>query len=230
MRIKAFLGAVALVLACPAAHAQDAQQPPPAAAAPSPPPAKPNDWLVGLRLGYARALSSDEGRGINYQTPSLIPIGIDLAYRATLHTYLGAFGQLALASRTDCTSMSASACKAKEYKIAFAVQYHFRPELSFDPWFGYALGVEVEHLSGFVSDQNGYVTRVGLEVASFQVGGDFLVRSGEGKRATRIGPFLGLGVGTTLSESGHAGALSLSNDGGGAFAWFSIGARGAFDL
>jgi hypothetical protein len=228
MRVKLYVGlAWVVVLAAPGARAEE-DQTQSEATAPAAAPKKPSDFLVGLRLGYSRALGSADARGMNYQTPSLIPVGIDLAYRASLKTYVGAYGQIALASRTDCGSTSP--CTAKEYKGAIVVQYHFKPEASFDPWLAYSLGFEAEHLSGYIGDAGGYVTRTGLEIMGLQLGGDFILRGAESKVGWRVGPFLGLGVGTTLAESGHVGSISLSSGGGGAYQWFSVGARGALDI
>src|SRR5882724_7055219 len=97
---------------------------------------------------------------------------VAVGYRTSTHVYLGLTGQIALASRTDCTAANGP-CSAKDYRIGGTFQYHFSPLRGFDPWFGLGLGYEILHLNGFVGDTGGHLTRTGLTIFDAQLGGDF---------------------------------------------------------
>jgi hypothetical protein len=226
---------LSMVLVAGAARADELENPDPAPnAAETPPPEPPKEpsfrgFQLGMRTGYARALDSTTGDSISYGTPSLLPIALDAGYRTSPKVYLGLTAQLAFASRTDCAG--ASPCSAKEYRFGGTVQYHVTPYRTFDPWFGAGVGYEIVHLSGFLGDTGGHVTRTGLVLLDLQIGGDFaLTRGPNMARGPKIGPFAGLALGTRLSESGRVWGHDVDYSSGSDHQWLMLGVRGTLDL
>ena len=184
-------------------------------------------FQLGARAGYVRALDSSSPSSLTYQTPSLLPIAIDLGYRTSSHIYLGLTVQLALASRSDCSGASGT-CAAKEYRVGGTFQYHFSPFRGFDPWFGVGVGYENLHLTGFYGDPSGHITRTGLVLMDAQLGGDFALTSGA--RPPRLGPFVGLAIGSAGSETGAQYGKNVSRSPAADHQWATIGVRGTYDL
>lgn len=218
-----------------------AQEPAPAAAstpepvpaeAPAPSAAEPEirGFQLGVRAGYGRALASDSAQSLTYQTPALLPLVLDAGYRPSAKVYVGLTAQLALAARTDCGG-AAGTCSAKDYRVGPTVQYHFAPRRKIDPWLGVGIGYEILHLRGFFGDPSGYRTRAGFVLLDVQLGAD--VALAKGPRTTpppRIGPFIGLAVGSLGSDAGYAYGRHVSRAPNGDHEWLTIGARGTLDL
>src|SRR5262249_57634080 len=105
--------------------------------------------------------------------------------------------------------------RAKEYRFGGTVQYHFAPYRVFDPWLGAGVGYEIVHLSGFVGDTGGHLTRGGLVLLDAQIGADFaLTRGANMARGPKLGPFLGLALGTRTSESGRVWGNDVNQSSG----------------
>jgi hypothetical protein len=211
------------------AHAEEADVPAPAAAAPAPAEPTFNGFQLGLRTGYARTLDSTQGASLTYGTPSLLPIAFDAGYRTSPKVYIGLTAQLALASRTDCGG--ASPCSAKEYRVGGGLQYHFTPFRTFDPWLGAGVGYEIVHLSGFLGDSGGHLTRTGFVLLDAQVGADFaLTRGASMARGPKLGPFAGLALGARSSQSGRVYGIDVDQSSGSDHQWLMLGVRGTLDL
>ncbi len=184
-------------------------------------------FQIGLRAGYVRALDASSASSLTYQTPSLLPIQLDLGYRTSTHVYLGLTGQLAVASRTDCAN-AVGTCAAKDYRIGGTFQYHFSPLRTFDPWFGLGLGYEILHLSGVSGDSGAHVTRTGIVLFDAQLGGDFAL--GSGLRAPKLGPFVGMAMGANGHESGVVYGRNIDRSPVHDHQWVTLGVRGTYDL
>src|SRR5262245_16055469 len=234
MRSLIILGMVLVAGAARADELENPQLPAPELKPEAAPPEAPKEasfqgFQLGLRTGYARTLDSTHGDSVSYGTPSLLPFAIDAGYRTSPKVYLGLTAQLAFASRTDCGG--ASPCSAKEYRFGGTVQYHLTPFRTFDPWFGAGVGYEIVHLSGFVGDTGGHLTRKGLVLLDLQIGGDFgLTRGPNMARGPKIGPFAGLAIGTRLSESGRVWGNAVDQSSGSDHQWLMLGVRGTLDL
>jgi hypothetical protein len=231
----------ALIVTSRLAHASDetpdnaAQEPvdphdvPPSYAPPPPPPAPAagdTGFQLGARAGYGRTLDSKTGSALTSNTPSLLPIALDAGYKTSPHVYLGLNVQFALASRTDCGG--ASPCAAKDYRLSAVLQYHFKPKQAFDPWLGFGMGPEILHLGGFLGDTGGHVTRVGFNLIDLQFGTDFALGTASSHPA--LGPFVGLALGTTVSESGRVYGKARDNSSPTAYEWAMIGVRGTLGI
>jgi hypothetical protein len=186
-------------------------------------------FQLGLRTGYARTLNSTEPESLASGTPSLLPLLIDAGYRTSPKVYLGLTVQLALASRTDCGGNGP--CSAKDYRFGADIQYHFSPFATVDPWFGAGVGYEIMHLSGFVGDTGGHLTRKGLVLLDGQFGVDFpLTRGPRMARGPKLGPFVGLAIGARSSETGRVYGSDVDRSGGAGHEWAMLGVRGTYDL
>ncbi len=178
-------------------------------------------FALGLRVGYGRALSSTSFDSLTTGTPSLLPLTLDAGYRIG-HLYGGIYGQMAVASRTNC---GGSTCSAKDYQLGINVHYHFRPERSIDPWVGFGIGYETLHLSGLAGFPDTSIDRKGIDYAVFQVGTDFLLGASTAAVRPHIGPFMALALGQMDDTRGPFGRKTAD-----AHQWLTLGVRGTLDL
>jgi hypothetical protein len=96
---------------------------------------------------------------------------------------------------------------------------------------GAGVGYEIVHLSGFVGDTGGHLTRKGLVLMDLQIGGDFALQRGPiMARGPKLGPFVGLALGTRLSQSGRVWGQDIDNSNGSDHQWLMLGVRGTLDL
>lgn len=187
---------------------------------------------LGLELGFSRAFSGDADR-LNASSPSLIPLGADVSFRASPTLLFGFHGHVALASRDDC--LGADRCRARAYALGAHVETALsKGARSFVPWLRYGMGWELVYQGGQSGDPAGHKYRNAIDLMDLRLGGDFVIGRGEAGRTTRIGPFIGLVGGVSTGQTGirrdaTGFARDLDRDGGKAHLWFNIGVRGTLD-
>ena len=247
-------GAATLVLSSRVALAQDhapsapAGEPPPepttaSALPPSEPAASEPDVAsvdstyrdhglrLGLDLAFQRSLGGGDSRA-NLNTPSLIPLGADLSLRTSSSFLIGLHGFLALASRDDCTD--ADSCRARAYGFGAHIEGTPIRDEKYSGWIRYGMGYELVYHGGMPFDASGHEFRGAWDIIDLRVGADFVIHRGSGKKAARIGPFLGAVVGLLTTDSGvvtynnNAKELEGGNKGS-VNGWFQIGMRGTLD-
>jgi hypothetical protein len=162
-----------------------------------------------------------------------IPIWIDAGYRATPHLYGGAFFQYGVAFLADkLTSVAmcnnGMSCSGNDILVGVDFHYHFSPQETFDPWIGAGIGYEWLNVNLSQGSASASIQTKGWQFLNLQLGGDYKVSPEFG-----IGPFVMLSLGQfdTASLSGNSGtnqSNSISNQA--LHEWFTIGARGAFDI
>jgi hypothetical protein len=195
---------------------------------------------VGLRSGFAvpfgKAFGSASDSGITIEGGSLsdtlsgnVPIWLDLGYRLNERIYLGgyvsyAFGVLPrnVCERTECS--------ASLLRFGLAVQNHFAPQQSFDPWVGAGVGYEA-----LATSQKRDVVTESIRLAGFdahiQSGLDYKVSPQFG-----IGPIVTASIGQYTSGSSETTSSTVNLSGvtqdfPKAFhGWLTFGLRGAFDF
>lgn len=191
---------------------------------------------LGVDFGYTRAASADPGR-FSEGSPSLLPLGIDVAARTSPTFLVGGHVYAALASRNDC--LSADSCRARAYGFGPHIEVAFskNPKASFIGWFRYGMTFEIAYQGGRVNDPTGYVYRQAIDFMDARLGGDFIVSRGNAGKTTRIGGYIGMTTGVMTGQSGvsHTALgssgqpLNLSRDSGDPHIWFSVGMRATFD-
>jgi len=231
MRVSALAFTLSTLLVASTASAQDEPAPAPAEPteakpAEAPPPAempkaevKTGGLRLGLDLSYARSTGEASDR-VTAHSPGMIPLGADVSFRLSPRVLLGGHGHIGLASRDDC--LGDSSCTARTYALGAHVEAAFVSHGFFVPWIRYGIGWEMLNQRGMYKNDDGYRYAHGLDLLDLRFGGDFRVSD-----ATRIGPFVGMIAGLGLHEDRAPSAERSLNSG---HVWFTIGARGNFEL
>lgn len=232
MRFSTLGLALSTLLVAMPALAQDEPAPPEATPAEQPKPAetpaateapkvdvKTGGVRLGLDLSYARSTGEAADR-VSAHSPGMIPLGADVSFRMSPRLLLGAHGHIGLASRDDC--LGDSSCTARTYGLGAHFEAAFVSQGFFVPWIRYGIGWEILNQRGMYKNEDGYRWAQGLDLLDLRFGGDFRI-----SEATRIGPFVGMIAGLGLHEDRAPAAERTLNSG---HVWFSIGARGNFDL
>lgn len=240
MRSPAVLAAAAVLLVAARAHAQG-QEPAPepvAASAPSAPAAESAEALPirhrdsGIRLsadlGFERA-SSSLGNSVTEGSPSLIPLGLELAFHTSERMLWGLHGFYGLSSRDDC--LRSDSCIGRGYGAGGQLEVTLGSGPTWIPWFRYGLGVESIYHGGTVADRGGHTFRTGFDLVDARIGADYVLSRAPDGKLTRLGGYVGMIAGMQVSETGAASKTpqSFAADGGDGYVWFTIGVRGTID-
>jgi hypothetical protein len=190
---------------------------------------------VGVRTGYGIPIGNADGATPLHDVISgMVPIWVDLGYRATPSTYWGAYVQYGFGSMdTDpgkpegpCAS-SIISCSTTDWRVGFSFHLHLAPTESFDPWIGTGVGIEVETFSVSGSGASNSVTSVGLEFANLELGGDWNVTPD-----FAVGPFVSFSLGQYQSIVSSIDGQSQGGDVAdkAPHEWLVLGLRTTFDL
>jgi hypothetical protein len=120
---------------------------------------------------------------------------------------------------------SGASCSASDYRLSFAVRFHFMAEQSFAPWISVGIGYEwlpVEVSGGGSSNS---ATISGLEFMNLEFGGDF-----RSSPTFTIGPFIGLRMGKFSTIGDDSTSVDIPSDNQSFHGWIALGVRGAFVL
>jgi hypothetical protein len=192
-------------------------------------------FRLGLDLGFQRGFDGAADR-LNYGTPTLLPLGVEVAYRTSKSLLVGVRGYAALASRDDC--ISADSCRARAYGFGFAIEGPLARGKSIVPWIRYGAGYELLYQGGAPLDAAGHAYRGAFDLLDLRVGADLIASRGDEGKTTRIGAFIGLVGGFVVNQSGvsylnsgggNASPRNLDGDSGSAHLWFVMGLRGTLD-
>lgn len=190
---------------------------------------------LGIDFGYTRAASAQPGR-FSEGSPSLLPLGIDIAARTSPTFLVGGHAYAALASRNDC--LTSDSCRARAYGIGPHIEVAFskNPKASFIGWFRYGMTFEIGYQGGRIGDPTGYTYRQAIDFMDARIGGDFIVSRGAAGKTTRIGGYLGMAAGVMTGQSGishvpsaFGSPVNLSRDSGDPHIYFSLGLRATLD-
>jgi hypothetical protein len=188
---------------------------------------------LGLELGFQRA-STSTSDNVTAGTPSLIPIGAELAFHTSATMLWGLHGYAALASRDDC--LRSDDCTGRGYGLGGQLEVALGRGPTFMPFFRYGIGWETIYHGGLIADRGGHTYRSGFDLVDARLGADFVVARGAEGKTSRIGGYLGMIAGVQLSESGGTSGRngsapqSLDSDGGVGYVWFTLGVRGNMDF
>lgn len=202
--------------------------------------AQESGFEAGLRTGYGLPLG-DAADGANEEISSVIagvvPLWVDLGYRATPNVFIGAYFQYGFGLLGDdlddlCdTDVFDVDCSVHSHRLGAQLHYHFSPRESADPWLG--IGFGYEWLSMSIEGEGGKlsVTSRGFELANFQGGVDFYPAEN-----FYLGPFLSFSLDQYSSAefecSGPFDCGDAEVDGDiedkSIHNWLMIGVRGGF--
>lgn len=201
-----------------------------AAESPEAPPARPLSSGIRLAadLGFQRA-STSIGNSVPEGTPSLIPLGVELAFHTSERMLFGFHAFYGIGSRSDC--LSGDKCIARGYGGGGQLEVTLGHGQTWIPWFRYGMGIEGLYHGGTAADRGGYTYRTGFDLVDARFGVDYVVSRAADGRLTRLGAYLGMNAGLQLSETGATSKsnVNFDNDSGDGHVWFTIGFRGAID-
>ncbi len=136
--------------------------------------------------------------------PGLV-IGVDAGYGISRTVVLGAYGDFALPQATD----ACRECKVTSIAVGPMIRYHLVQGLRFDPWLSVG--------AGFRRTSTKTVTFTGIDIARFELGGDWYPAPSFG-----FGPFMELGFGEYTGSSAAIQTHAVNAE-------FSVGLRIVFD-
>lgn len=188
---------------------------------------------LALDLGFERAVDGAVDR-LNANTPTLLPIGLDVSFRTSPSILLGVHGYAALASRDDC--ISADSCRGRGYGFGAHIESPLSRSQSFVPYIRYGMGYELVYQGGAPLDPGGHLFRGAFDMLDLRLGGDFIVSHGSEGKTARLGGFLGFTGGFLVSQSGVShlngsggSPRDLDRSSGSPHLWFAMGVRGSLD-
>jgi hypothetical protein len=160
-----------------------------------------------------------------------VPIWFDLGLRLAPRWYVGLFasaapGWLGPALRNDCKANGVD-CVVFDLRAGIDLQYHLRPEETWDPWLGAGLGYELlaVNVAEGGSSPSSWLAISGWELANVQAGVDYRLAMG-----LAVGPFVSLAL-AEYSSAHEPGASSSSFDGVVAVhGWVVFGVRSTWDI
>jgi hypothetical protein len=175
---------------------------------------------LGGRVGYGLG-AGEVYQGLNVMDGSsgFIPLIFDIGARIVPELYVGGYaGWAHVFPRENAISCPAGfSCNITNYRFGVQVDWHFMPQLSWDPYVGVNAGYEILHNSASgtvtvptqVGPATGYVdagvTDRGLEFAGLTLGADMRV-----DRQVALGPFFTASVGEYGSHTGST-TVSVGN-------------------
>lgn len=194
---------------------------------------------LGLRLGYGIPMgtltSTDLGPfgKIDIKQSDVfkgqIPIWLDVGYRINPNIYVGGYlsygiGMLNKDYTKGACDQPGVSCSASLINLGVMGAYHLMPDQSFDPWVGVGVGYEIAKFKESSGSTEGGGSYSGLTFLNLQAGGDYKVDPAFG-----IGPFISLAIGQYGSCSLDSGK-DCKLDQKTLHEWFTIGAKGTYDL
>jgi opacity protein-like surface antigen len=171
---------------------------------------------AGVRVGYTYGFGVVyQGLNLSDASSGALPILVDVGWRVVPELYLGVYGQYApvFLKTYAATCPSGWSCAAQDYRLGVEGDYHFLPQLRFDPYLGLGVGYEILHSSfdgtTIVPQGTTYVpatvvehfTDRGWEFASLTAGFDWRFSENLG-----AGPFL---LGTVGEYHTQSGAITI---------------------
>jgi hypothetical protein len=193
-------------------------------------PSRAEGLRLGLELGMQRAFSGEPDR-LNANSPTLLPIGFDVAFRTSKTFLVGLHGYAAMASRDDC--LSTDSCRGRAYSLGGHVEGMLARGRSYVTYLRYGIGYEVVYQGGQILDPSGHRYRGALDVLDLRFGADFTASRGTDGRTIRIGPYLGVVGGFLVNTSGvthvSGNERDLQASSGSSHLWFVAGVRATFD-
>ena len=209
----------------------------------------PAGFELGVRTGYALPMGNATGASnssLSTYVTGAVPLWADLGYRiGSPNIFVGgyvSYGALLVNSTAPigggftCGSTGIG-CNANWVMLGAQVQYHAKPESSFDPWLGAAIGIENVKVNASDGSASASQTITGWDYLILQVGGDY-----HGSTLFGFGPLLMLGFGQygNVSQSNvilvskgvastQSGSISTSITNTALHEWLFVGLRGTFD-
>lgn len=200
---------------------------------------------TGLRLGFGvpvgrggRSLEGAE-RDLSDLTSWRAPLWLDIGYRLSQVTTLGAYAQLGVGGNGDAC---AGECDWSDIRIGAQAQWRFAPGSNVSPWLGVGLGYEWLSFRTLVSvplpdpgpdDPDAIPVRtaelLGGPELLLQGGLDFKVED-----SFSVGPYASATVGQYLSDRLRCDPRDFgcpevpSIDGSGLHSWLGVGLRGTY--
>jgi hypothetical protein len=200
--------------------------------------AQASGFEIGLRTGYGVPLGegAEDARDVSDAISAIVPLWVDLGYRASPNVFVGAYFQYGLGfvgdDIEDACDLDGVDCSVSSHRLGAQVHYHFSPRTSADPWLGLGFGYEWYNAQVEAGDGEFSASLSGFEFANLQGGVDFYPGD-----HFYLGPFVSFSMDQYASLdvecSGAAGELcdgfgdgdiedkSIHN-------WFLIGIRGGY--
>jgi opacity protein-like surface antigen len=217
--------AAAVLLAAPAAHADEAWGSGASASA-STNGAEgagfPHGLSFGLRTGFMLPMGDRQsGKALGDSIAGGIPIWLDAGYRITPNLYAGLTFDYAFLFPKNCPS--GASCSASQLRFGLNGHYHFMPAEKIDPWAGVGIGYEILSPSISSGGQSADATLSGFEFVSLQGGADYKLTD-----AIAVGPFLAFSLGSFGSATVNGNDVQGFDSS--IHGWLTIGVRGKYDL
>ncbi len=190
----------------------------------------------GARIGYSIPTGSlVKDYSLSKEMSGALPIQLEVLYRITPQIHAGAYFSYGPGFAGSDFSQLTAGQSASLSQIRYGVegQYHFATDPdAMDPWGGITLGMESAHASTS-ADSAGNSSSVAASGFMFGLEGgvSWMVRE-----ALRVGPYLGLAIGSYGSESvtqTQGGASSSSSQDiteTAIHTWITLGVAGTFSL
>lgn len=186
-----------------------------------------NGFQMALRIGYTRPTGSFmQWRDLEiYRTfPFQVPLLLEVGYRPWPAMFVGVFGSIApgvVGDRFEDLCKS-NTCSALGTRFGGEIIGYTRASARFDPWFGFAVGGDLQRLS--ITDTEGEASSSvrGIDFSILQVGADIRI-----SRTLGMGPFLQYAFGLYTHRSVttpryHSDNEILSRE---AHGWLFVGLR-----
>ncbi|MBX3187735.1 MAG: hypothetical protein KF819_11995 [Labilithrix sp.] len=152
-------------------------------------PAPSRAFELGAATGYTQGFGLARA-GVEMGSIAAEGIGAELAagYRVDPHWSFGVAGQF-------YEVIPERAAGARGLTGTLGVQYHFKPETTFDPWV--ELGLGYRGLWETQSPEQPAIDRQALQVARVRLGADYRITE-----SVSLGPFIGLDANVFVTENG----------------------------
>jgi opacity protein-like surface antigen len=207
-------------------------------------------FQAGARVGYAFGAGSVySGVSVSDNSGGAIPVIVDLGARVNPMFYIGVYGQFApvFIKSDTATCPTSFACQTENWRFGVQADFHFMPQVRWDPYVGLGAGYEILHnsISGAVTttgpgpagasvtslvEQS--TTNRGWEYGAITLGADFRF-----DRHTGFGPFFTFTMGefnvrtgyTTVNTAGLTTKTGPADVDHTLHEYFIFGGRGTFN-
>jgi hypothetical protein len=195
---------------------------------------------IGLPLGKAGQNAANAERELSDLTPWRAPLWVDLGYRLSDTTTLGAYAQIGIGgSGDDC----AGTCNWSDLRVGAQGQWRLAPGASVDPWLGVGVGyawltfrtLEIRRVPD--PEEPAEMIDVPVRTAEQLGGPELLLQGGvdfQVEDSLSIGPYASATVGSYLSDGfkcqpeGFPCPTGSSIEGSGLHSWLGVGLRGSY--